>query len=72
MKIACTKCKRYYTLDQQNTDIINEKGTQLKCTLCGGVSMVALVPVASNSVARRLAVQQGIPLKEVRMEDIEE
>ena len=71
MKVACTKCKRYYTLDQDKSGIIDEAGTLIKCELCGAVSMVTLHPVPSKSVARRLAVEHGKPLAEVNFSLLE-
>lgn len=72
MKVACTKCKRYYTLDQDRSGIIDEAGTLIKCELCGAISMVTLHPVPSRSVARRLAVQHGKPVEELNFSLLEE
>jgi hypothetical protein len=71
MKVACTKCKKYYTLNQDVTGIIDEVGTLLKCELCGAVSMVALYPVPSKSIVRRLAVQHDKPINEVNFSPLE-
>jgi hypothetical protein len=64
MNFKCTACEKYSHLDQTKTCTL-DKGTLIKCQLCGEVSIVAVRAVPSKSEARRILTQMGVDLTTV-------